>query len=154
MTTPVDYAAVLADLEARRAQLDAAIAAIRTMMGSAPAEGDEGFVLDAPVGAPIPLRPRTTTSGGPLQSDSFHRLSTPDAIRKYLTMMRRPQKLPDIARSLREGGQPHAIDAQSAYNNVYAAIKRMEKAGEVSKIKTGEWGLTEWYSTKSRPEGE
>jgi hypothetical protein len=34
MATPIDYSAVLADLEAKRGQIDAAIAVIRALVGS------------------------------------------------------------------------------------------------------------------------
>jgi hypothetical protein len=53
----------------------------------------------------------------------------------------------------RKGGQVHAVDPTTAYNNVYAAIKRMEKSGEAVKIKTGDWGLAEWYGA-NRPKGD
>jgi hypothetical protein len=67
-------------------------------------------------------------------------------------MMKRPQKLPDIAKALMEGGQVHAVDPTTTYNNVYSSMKRMEKAGDAVKIKTGEWGLAEWYT--NRPRGD
>jgi len=159
MTPPIDYSAVLADLEAKRGQLDAAIAVIRALIsggiatdeGTPTASSNDSTGSDAPP-ARIRVNP-AAVSNTTVQNDTFFRLSTPEAIRKYLTMMKRPQKLPDIARALLEGGQVHAVDATTAYNNVYAAIKRMEKTGEAVKIKTGDWGLAEWYGT-NRPKGD
>jgi hypothetical protein len=156
MTSPVDYQAVLADLEGRRAQLDAAIAAIRTMMGSVPegGQGEDAYEPDAPAGAPIPASRPKPLSGSTIQNDTFFGMSTSGAIRKFLAMTKRPQKVVDIARAVLEGGQIHARDAQTAYNNVYASLKRMRKSGEAVRIKTGEWGLAEWYANKPKGDGE
>lgn len=160
MSGPIDYNAVLADLEAKRGQLDAAIAVIRALISGGGVAADDTTTA-APNeasqnGAGPPPRTRAVSTGpssAAIQSDTFFGLKTPEAIKKYLNMTKRPQKLPAIASALLEGGQVHAVDATTAYNNVYAAIKRMEKAGEAVKIKTGDWGLAEWYGS-NRPKGE
>jgi hypothetical protein len=163
MTAPIDYDAVLADLIARRDKLNAAINVIRGVMGSpATGEGDDPAERDddggdaGPVAAPRP--PRQTSVGSVIQNDTFFGLSTPEAIRKFLMMTKRPQRVADISKAMLEGGQIHARDTTTAYNNVYAALKRMRKSGEAVRIKTGEWGLGSWYGpvkppVRSRPNG-
>jgi hypothetical protein len=151
MTAPIDYNAVLADLEAKRAQIDSAIAVIRALIG--------GGITDTPsiaaddgaspgTIASTAFRPTPTLTG--IQSDTFFRLSTSQAIRKYLGMVKRPQTPKAIADALHSGGQVHAADPQRAYNNVFTALGRSPE--DFVKTRNGEWGLAEWYSNK--PKGE
>jgi hypothetical protein len=158
MTTPsIDYQAVLADLEAKRDQLDAAIRVVRTMLAGP-------FAAPSPVNASDTLRDEgasgststTRGNGGQapgIQSDTFFGMSTSGAIRKYLSMMKRPQSPRTIADALHAGGQSHALNPKVAYTNTYTALTRMQEAGEAVKIKTGDWGLAEWYNT-NRPKGD
>jgi hypothetical protein len=155
---PIDYQAVLADLYARRAQLDAAITVIQAMLGTSTGTDDgaqanamsPGSVLAPP--APPPARqdaPATTA----VRSDTFFGLSTSGAIKKYLGMVKRPLSPRAIAQAVMEGGQIHAVDDKTAYTNVYSVLKRL-KDKEFSQTRNGEWGLVEWYSNKARQEGE
>ena len=159
MTAPIDYQAVLADLLARRAKLDIAIAAIREMaQGGAPMESGEpsdSSQMDMlpQSAAPISHTRPATANSTLIHDHSFFGMSTPEAIRKFLNMMKRPQRVSDISKALMEGGQIHARDTTTAYNNTYAALKRMRAAGEAARIKTGEWGLAEWYSQNRPKEG-
>lgn len=155
MTSPVDYQAVLADLVARRAKLDAAIEAIREMMPSGSEVGDGEEEATPTEASPInPSPARSRSAGSALLNDTFFGLSTPEAVRKYLAMMKRPQRVADISKALLDGGQIHARDATTAYNNAYAALKRMRQAGDAVRIKSGEWGLAEWYTNKPKADGE
>lgn len=154
MTAPIDYTAVLADLEAKRGQIDAAIAVIRTLVGesgAAPQEdgnGDEGSqAKPSPATASVPPR------NAAIQSDTFFRLSTSAAVKKFLGMVKRPQTPRMIADALRAGGQVHATDEKTAYTNVYTALKRGQDKDFVQ-TRTGEWGLVEWYSSKPKNETE
>lgn len=126
-----NYETVLADLEARRAQIDAAIQAIRLMMG-------------AGTGAPVsngsaPIQQRVT---GPqdVPPGEFHRLSIVDATKKYLDMVKAKQPISQIIRALEQGGLPPA-----KYNTVYSVLRRREgQVGDLLRI-GDEWALTEWY---------
>jgi hypothetical protein len=160
MTAPIDYSAVLADLEARRTDLktklgqtEAAIAVVRAMLGVAPEEVDvegAGNGETATVVTSVPtLRGQNTT----IQSDTFFRLSTPSAVRKYLSMMKRPQKPRAIADALQQGGQVHAADSQTAYMNVHTALKRGRDKDFVQ-TRNGEWGLAEWYGNKTKADAD
>ena len=79
----IDYPAVLADLERRRGELDAAINAIRYMAGS-PSE-------DMPTS---PVMPKgTTTLVDPIQppkSHAFFNMAIGDAAKKSLGMAKEP----------------------------------------------------------------
>lgn len=160
MTSPIDYAAVLADLKARRRQLDIAIASIETILGATGGTADvesaseeSDYPLESLAGPIAPIKARQNNAGTLIQNDTFFGLSTPEAVKKYLAMMKRPQKVSDISKALLEGGQIHARDATTAYNNAYASLKRLRKAGEAVRIKSGEWALAEWYSS-NRPRTE
>ena len=138
MAEPIDYQAVLADLVARRDQLNAAIAAIEQVAGVGGATN-------------------TNKAAEEIRSDTFFGLSVPMATKKYLGMTGRQPKSPqEIVAALDAGGCVNAT-----YSNVYTALKRLRTAGEVHKLPNGEWGLAEWYPGarvpkrgKSSEEGE
>lgn len=152
MTAPIDYQAVLADLEAKREQLDAAIAGIRVMLGVSESDA-------AGAGEPAKTSGGTKASGvvaangTVVATDTFFGLSTSQAVRKFLSMTKRPQAPRAIADALHHGGQVHAVDQKTAYTNVYTALKR-GKDSDFSQTRNGEWGLAEWYTNKPKAEGE
>ncbi len=80
----------------------------------------------------------TSISSGQIGSDEFFRLSTPDAIKKFLKIVGKPARATtDIIDGLKRGG------LNSNYTNVYTALTRLQKKGVV---KVGDnWGLDEWY---------
>jgi hypothetical protein len=159
MTAPIDYNAVLADLQARRVQLDAAINVIQALLGSggtAPPSEEVGGLTGASVssvvigsGAP-PVRENGTTA---LRNDAFFGLSTSAAMKKFLAMVKRPMSPRAIAQALFEGGQIHAVDERTAYVNVYSVLKR-GRDKDFNQTRSGEWGLVEWYSSKQRSDNE
>jgi hypothetical protein len=137
----VDYAAVLADLEAQRAKLDVAIEAIRALQEGGP----------IPVGlGPAPAAKAAQSNGEiEIALDAFHRLSVSQAIKKYLAMRgRRPATTAEIVAALTAGGQAGADGAN--YNVVVNnTLNRMQAPdGGISKVKRGVWGLSEWYDSK------
>ncbi|SRR6266436_2846897 len=122
----IDYSAVLADLEARKAQVESAIAAVKNILASAGVMGTGG-------------------SGGVITLDNiptgaFLRLSIADATKKFLDMVKSKQSVPQIMQALERGGLPPA-----KYNTVYAVLRRRESQfGDIRRM-GDEWGLTEWY---------
>lgn len=136
-TLQVDYAAVLADLKAKRAALDTAISAIEQMSGIS------GGV--APATAPLagskvvdPIR---------IESDTFFNMTVPDAVRKYLGIMRKPQSTPQIAEALERGGFTH--QSEKFGNTVGAVLHRISTSGgDIVKVSRGNWGLASWYGPK------
>ena len=127
MTTGnINYNAVLADLEARKAELESAIAAIRSILaaggGTGGGNSDGGISPDnIPVGA-------------------FLRLSIADATKKFLDMVKTKQTVPQIIKALESGGLPPV-----KYTTLYTVLRRREsQIGDVLRL-GDEWALTEWY---------
>lgn len=129
MTEPIDYEQVLADLKARRAQLDSAIAAIEQMIGG---------ITSAVPGV-------KTAESIDIAEDAFHGMSIADATKKYLSMVKRKRSTKEIMEALEDGGLP-----SSAYNTVYAVLRRREEqVGDIVKV-GNDWGLAEWYPGRQR----
>src|SRR3970040_1639645 len=93
MPVEIDYEAVLADLESRRADLDAAIAGIRRILGQ-PEQSDISTKATNESAKPVEL-----------EIDAFIGMSVSDAAKKFLRMMgRRPQGTQTICDALVRGG--------------------------------------------------
>jgi hypothetical protein len=130
---PINYEAVLADLEARRSQLDAAIAGIKTMLGQSPASGPSG-----PTGG-------GGYSGSTPAHDAFIGKSIPEAAKKHLGTVRKKLSTQELMTAMEAGGLP-----PSKYNTVYAILRRREnQVGDIINMK-GDWGLAEWYPNYRR----
>jgi len=126
-TTPIDYGAVLADLEAKKAQIESAIEAIRLISG-------------------MSTSPNPTGSGGAPEPHAFLGMSIPEATKVHLASTRRKQSTQDIMTALEAGGLP-----SSKYSTVYAVLRRREaQVGDIINIK-GDWGLAEWYPNYRKP---
>src|SRR5882724_8965013 len=127
----VDWAAALADIEARIARLQGLAVGIREMLAASTNGG-------APGGGP---------SGG-VRAGDFLRMSIPDATKKHLEAVRQKQSTQDLMDALVKGGLP-----PSKYNTVYSILRRREKqVGDVINMK-GDWALAEWYPNY-RPKGK
>lgn len=126
MANGIDYNAVLADLEARKAQVESAIAAVKTILASS------GFVANGASEGVI--RPED------IPSHAFLGLSIADATKKFLGMVKRKQTLPQIMQALEKGGLPPA-----KYNTVYSVLRRRENQFEDIFRMGEDWALTEWY---------
>lgn len=143
MSEPINYDAVLADLRARRDQLNIAIGAIE-QLGKALTEGPPPQEVIPSNGSGPPSR-EAPGSASPIASDAFFKLSVPDAAKKYLSMIKRPAGAKEIERALREGG--FQTKAKNFYANLYTSLIRSEGTFE----KVGKkWGLTEWYPQTGR----
>lgn len=130
-----NYAVVLADLEARRASLDAAIAAVRAVMGQGPAENGSGGASGSS-GEPGRSTPGETSDVRP---GTFHGLSVSEAARKFLEMTKTKQRTKDIVEAIQKGGIESTAD--SFYSNVYTTLRRRKKDFK----RLGKyWVLVEW----------
>jgi hypothetical protein len=128
---PINYDAVLADLKARRAQLDSAISAIEGITGQA------GTTPSGPGGGGY--------VGGAPAHDAFIGMSIPEAAKKHLTTVRKKLSTQEIMTALEAGGLP-----PSKYSTVYAILRRREnQVGDIINMK-GDWGLAEWYPNYRR----
>ena len=123
----VDYKAVLADLEARKAQIELMIAGVKSFIASGVAASSNGHVEGV-------IRPED------VPPHAFLGLSIADATKKFLDMVKSKQSLPQIIQSLEQGGLPPA-----KYNTVYAVLRRRENTvGDIFRM-GDDWALTEWY---------
>lgn len=148
----VDYAAVLADLEARKAQIESAIVVIKALIagGMPPPQ-----IIASPAGA-LATSGGSPPNGGPtsIESDTFFGLSILDATKKFLAMRKRPSTGPEIVEALRQGGQVNAQN-ESFGNTLGATLSRSDAgAGAVVRVGRGKYGLREWYANKPRAEAE
>ena len=124
---PINYAFVLADLEAKRLELDAAIAAIKVLIKQT------GSM--AATAAPVPR----ISSLSQIPPNAFVGLSISRSIRKLLEMMQRRLSVAEILRGLEAGGLK-----RNKYRNVYAILRGRE-AYQADIIKVDRrWGLAEW----------
>lgn len=137
MSEPIDYTAVLADLEQKRDGLDRAIAAIREIVAT-------GGGLS---GGPPNGTPGKPAAAKEMRPDAFFNMKAPEAVRTYLGMVKRPQTVREIADALQLGG--FITSAKDLYNNLYTAILRMQGDGIVVKVH-GKWGLSDWYPARPK----
>lgn len=132
------YGIMLADLLAERAKIDAAIAAIQPLAG---VEGIGDLSAQVPGGS-SPAKSADLPSK--VEFDTFFSLSIPEAIKKFLAMMKRPQTVTAITEALRVGGL--STTAEDLMGTITATLTRMRRTtGEVVPVRRGEWGLKEWY---------
>ncbi len=123
----INYEAVLADLEARKAHLESAIAAIRGILG----QGGTG---------PNPLGTAPQGTYAPAH-DAYLGLSIPDAAKKHLSVTRKPHSTQDLLQGLIAGGLPSTLK----YSTIYGVLSRRSKqVGDIVNMK-GDWALAEWY---------
>lgn len=123
------YEAVLADLRAKRDQLDQAIAAIESVRGGVPGAGQ-----GTPGGNPVPAE-------GP---GAFLGMTIVDAAKKLLANRRQPLKNPDIAAAFKAGGL--VLQSAEPANTIGSVLtRRANEVGDVVRIGRGTWGLKEWY---------
>jgi hypothetical protein len=127
--TSPDYAAVLADLEAKRAELDSAIAVIKREMGMSAAPTQAGHAKQS---ATHELTPT-----------AFFGMSVGDAAKKYLSIVKEDRTTPAIADALLKHGLKTTSKNFSV--TVFSALERKEDAGELVRPKRGLWGLPQWY---------
>lgn len=127
-----EYDAVIADLEAQRAELDLLIAGLRKRAGMSPDGG----------GGP---------GGREIHSATFLGKTIPEAARIYLDMCnKRPQKVEDIAAALQKGGM--TSKAANFTSMLQTILRRTEvQTGEFMRTPAGDWVLPVWIGKKPTP---
>ncbi len=152
----IDYAAILADLEAKKQALDALIVSVKVAaatgavaVGDLPTGSLEGLSLPTTLGA----------SGGDgktytiddIPAGAFHGKSISEAAWAYLDMMKTKQTTKEISDALRKGG----IESTSSNfeNLVYVVLYRVcKKSGKFARV-SGKWALSEWLHASLRNTG-
>ena len=117
------FRVLLAEFEAKRAMLDQAIALLKQAHG-----------VEIPAvrsSAPI-LREGAS---------NYAHLDIPEAIEAYLRHIDQPQRVQDIADSLKQGG------LRCKYHAVYGTLKQLRFRGLFQKVGM-RWGLAEWSKRK------
>jgi hypothetical protein len=135
-TPSVDYNAVLADLRAKRATLDAAIAGIEAMLGLRASTG-----IDSAADAP---QSPANGNNGTLGPGAFLGLTIVEAAKKLLGHERRNMKTEEILYALTQGGL--VLKGESPINVVGSVLNRNFGAGgDIVKVSRGVWGLASWH---------
>jgi hypothetical protein len=132
----INYAAMLADMKAKRAALDSSISALETALasGALGQPSDPSFVAENG-GASGSIGPMDLPSGALLGK------SVPVAIKLYLEATKRKQSPQEIATAIRELG---VESTSSNFNTIVATtLKRLRISGDVLRFKDG-WGLSGW----------
>jgi hypothetical protein len=129
-TEPINYEAVIADLEAKKAHLESMIAGLRVVAGM----GNLGAPLSGGPGGGLP------PTDGKIASDAFFGKSIPEAAVIHLGNVRRKLSTQQLMDAMEAGGLP-----KSKYNTVYAILRRRESQVQDIVNMQGEWGLAAWY---------
>ena len=134
---PSEYDAVIVDLENQILELQSTVETLKRLRDKGPVSSEA---------TPLPPRrmPVLRTEGEPeFPSDYFMKMSLPDAVKTYLSMVKRKQSTKQIMDALGRGGYPHR--SKKFYNTVFGVLNRHWKTvGEIVKV-DGDWGLAEWY---------
>jgi hypothetical protein len=141
----MDFSALLADWEAKRAALDAAIASLRAAIAA-------GALTATVTGETSAFQATGVVRQGTnaeIPNGAFHGKTVTAAIKAYLSAVRVKQSTRDIVEALKRGGTESTSDHFD--NIVYNNLKRMHTVtGEIAKH--GKlWGLSEWLSPSMRP---
>jgi hypothetical protein len=129
------YAVVLADLRAKRDQIDQAIQAIESVRGGGSYAKTNSQLV--------------ASEGAPNDAGAFLGISIADAAKKLLTIRKQAMGNADIAAALKQGGL--VMSANTDPQNMVGSIltRRFEKVGDIVRVGRGIWGLKEWYPNRS-----
>ena len=133
---PVDYTEVLADLERRKAELEAAIAAIRRLV-NLPAAGHT---------APIPRGPQALSEAP--HAFPFLGMTIPEATIAHLRTAQQPLTTYEIIAALKQGGL-----RDSNYQTVYQVLRRRAREKNDLAVDKGKWHLAEWHKWRRKQSG-
>lgn len=143
----LDYAAILADLEAKRYALDQTIASFRNAI----ALGALGQVGDIPP-ATNGITPSTfapSVGSGEVPAGAFLGKSIPDAAKLYLEIVKKKQTSKEIADALLKGGMES--NSKNFQQIVHSVLDRARKANSgIVKLDRSYWGLAGWYPASLR----
>ena len=140
--------ALLAEQKAKRAAVDADIAALERSLAvaqgrSSPAKPAESAEMQVSITAKHAESPPILASGP--RKGRFWGLAKPDALVKLLDDVEEPLTPRELSAALDVAGFPstHEDPVKSV---TWALKKRSEKVGDVLLIGRGKWGLRKWYT--------
>lgn len=141
--SPNPYAAVIADLRAKRDQIDQALKVLEALTG----EGAAIPNIPAQPHQSAGVQPMPNGSNEPIAPGAFHGMSIPTATKKLLLMRKRAMGNQEIVDALVAGGL-HLTSA-SPINTVGSILGRQyREGGDIVRIGRGVWGLQAWYPTQ------
>src|SRR5438552_9486563 len=145
-TEHMDYAAILADLEAKRNALEATIASFRNALAHG-ALGQAGEIPPSSNGLTSGVYPSTlalSISGGEVPAGAFLGKSIPDATKLYLEIVKKKQTSKEISDALQKGGME--TNSKNFPQMVHSVLDRARKANTgIVKLDRSHWGLAAWY---------
>ena len=125
--TIIDYRAVLADLESKKAAIEATIAGVRMLLAQSITPGT------------TPL----TVSGGKVTANSFSKMGAVEAAENYLNLANQLKSTAEIVEALEAGGIVHTSqDFKKTISTVLSA-KARDASSEITKV-GDKWGLASW----------
>lgn len=129
------YDAVIADLRAKRDQIDQTIQSLELLRGGGAAPG----------AAARPMPSQNVAAEGP---GAFLGMSIPEAVKKLLAARKRALGNAEIVASLTAGGL--ALGSKDPVNTVGSVLgRRFDTVGDIVRVSRGTWGLAEWYPNRS-----
>ena len=125
------YAIVLADLKAKRDQIDQAIQAIESVRSGGASPPTNASSVDAPT-----------------REGAFLGMSISEATKALLQSRRKQLNNTEILAALKAGGM--VLNSADPLNTVGAVLtRRAKETGDLVKVGRGIWGLKEWYPGRS-----
>ena len=136
------YATILADMEARRVALDTAIAGLRAAIAAGILGAFGELQVSPAAGNTAPSNAGFTD----LPRGAFLGKTAREAIRLYLSTVRKKQTNKEIAQALQDGG----LESTGNFDKyITSALFRLKEDGELLRFDDG-WGLSEWYNEAFR----
>ena len=131
------YDAVLADLLAKRDQIDQIIQGIEAIRAGGSNSGVGG---NAPAANPVDPPPGAT---GWLLG-----LTIPDAAKKVLASRRQAMRNPEVWEAFKAAG--YHMNSADPVNTIGSVLtRRFNEVGDIVKVGRGTWGLKEWYTGRN-----
>jgi hypothetical protein len=129
--TPNPYDLVIADLENKRDQINAAIEMLRALSAT------------GAIALPLPAAPpKTSMSEADIPRDAFFGMTIPEAAKKYLAIVKATKPNTELCAVLLKGG--FKTQANNFQEVVRSTLQRHPDFVKVS----GEWGLADWYGNR------
>lgn len=140
------YAAALADLRRKRAEIDNTIKVLEAMSGLS--------LADISIGEMGSDQPDTAQADNVAEGEPFLGMSIVDAAKKLLAARNRKMGNKEIAKELAAGGL--VMKSADPVNTVGSVMtRRFNQVGDVVRVGRGTWGLKEWYPNQSfKPSGK
>lgn len=149
---PNPYDAVIADLRAKRDQIDQAITLLEALREGVSVP--PGMLGANQPGAASSLIGYATDREGEVAAGTFHGMSIEASVKKLLQMRKRTMTAQEIAQSLRAGGLH--LQSETPANTIASVLSRAFNSGgsDIVRVSRGQWGLQEWYPTQRFKRGE